>query len=705
MSWNTEEWMAVALETTNTVVWEWRIGPDEVRAVPETSLLFDSKVESSDDFFARIHPDDRRSVEKAVESLVESGTPYSSEYRIEIGDEIRWIESHGQLAMGEESPERVLGISRDITQRKQAERERRALLDRMTDAFFSVDEDWYITNLNERGGEILAEAAGEKLSISEVEGSNLWDVISEAVGSTFYDKYHEAMATQEPVYFEEYYAPLGVWFDVRAYPSATGLSVFFRDITERKAREQRLARREAQFRSITETATDAIIEIDAESVIRFANPAVEDLFGYSPAEVEGQSLLTLMPERFHDRHREGIAQYLETGERHIDWSGAELPGLRKDGEEITLSISFAEHEIGDERRFTGIIRDVTERKQRERELQHYKRAVEQSSDLLTSIDPEKNYRLANQKYREFYGIERESILGASPGEVLDADTWDVVEPHIERALAGESVHYRTSRSRPNQAPRVFDVRYDPLESPDSGEPMGVIGSLRDITTYVDQERQLKVLDRVLRHNIRNEMNIVLGYAETIIDEATGDIAKHAEMIESRGEQLMDLAEKQREITNVLSEPRKIELIDTSRLVRPVNQLRESHPEAEISLTVPDNAQIRTIPQIERAIEELVDNAIRHTTQDTPEIEVTIENLPGAVEIHVADNGPGIPAQEREILMGEEEISPVYHGTGLGLWLVNWVVSRAGGTLRFEENEPRGSIVKIRLPREPPQIEN
>ena len=119
---------------------------------------------------------------------------------------------------------------------------------------------------------------------------------------------------------------------------------------------------EEHYRAVAEAATDAIITIDSDSTILIVNPATERIFGYSTEEMIGQPLTMLMPEYLRHLHKAGITRYLETGRRHIQWSAAQLPGLHKSGNEIPLEISFAEFTTDGRRFFTGIARDISERK-------------------------------------------------------------------------------------------------------------------------------------------------------------------------------------------------------------------------------------------------------------------------------------------------------------------------------------------------------
>ena len=139
----------------------------------------------------------------------------------------------------------------------------------------------------------------------------------------------------------------------------------------------------AFFEALVQNGSDAIITIDTDDRIRFANDATKKVFGYDPEELIGESLTTIMPERFQDAHRAAIEQYLETGERTLDWSGIELPAEHRDGHEVQVSITFEEYEYGGQKVFSGIMRDVTERKERERKLEQQNEQLERFASVVS----------------------------------------------------------------------------------------------------------------------------------------------------------------------------------------------------------------------------------------------------------------------------------------------------------------------------------
>ncbi|AKH98370.1 PAS domain-containing sensor histidine kinase [Halanaeroarchaeum sulfurireducens] len=316
------------------------------------------------------------------------------------------------------------------------------------------------------------------------------------------------------------------------------------------------------------------------------------------------------------------------------------------------------------------------------------------------------------------------MLGLSLDEIEPTlDTWmqrvhpediDEVRAALEAQIAGESDYYDTEHRMQTAGGEWKWIRDigRVVERDEDNEPIRAVGIHIDITNRKEREQQiehlsedlqeslqqLKVIDRVLRHNFHNAMNVILGYAENIQETSSGAAAEDAAIIIERGEQLISAVDKQREITNLLSEPEPSETIDLGEVIDArVAATREQYPEAQITVESSDDRLVRATKSIDRALTELLTNAVVHSDQAEPVIEVTVEDRDDTVAVRIADDGPGIPDMERKIVTGEAEIEPLYHSSGMGLWLVKLIVQKSGGSLAFEENEPRGSIVSIRLP--------
>jgi PAS domain S-box-containing protein len=140
------------------------------------------------------------------------------------------------------------------------------------------------------------------------------------------------------------------------------------------------------FRVVAETASDAIISIDQDSVILFANPAAERIFGYPISEILGQQVTLLMADCFRHLHKAAVRTYVNTGKKHIPWTGLQLTGLHKNGAEIPLEISFGEHLRDGKHIFTGILRDVSERSRIATGLTPFTREIRQNDSLEPRCD-------------------------------------------------------------------------------------------------------------------------------------------------------------------------------------------------------------------------------------------------------------------------------------------------------------------------------
>jgi signal transduction histidine kinase len=218
---------------------------------------------------------------------------------------------------------------------------------------------------------------------------------------------------------------------------------------------------------------------------------------------------------------------------------------------------------------------------------------------------------------------------------------------------------------------------------------------RERQTQLLNER-LTVLNRVLRHDVRNDVNAILGYAE-LVREDDGDVDTALEIIEQRAREIQKLSRRGRDIEELLRrDGEQRHPLDLAGIVRSeLADLESDTVGVETQLDLPDSAMVRANPMIDVAVENLVENAVEHTVEPTVDLVVELEPVGEEWELTIADNGPGIPETEIRILERGEE-SQLRHSSGLGLWLVHWIVRESGGSIAFEENDPTGSVVTIRL---------
>lgn len=468
------------------------------------------------------------------------------------------------------------------------------------------------------------------------------------------------------------------------------------DITERKRREQELQLYEA----LLENQLGVALLFDETGEVLLANQRLLEITALSEDAIVGRHYDDL-PAAIVDNLdpfeevRGLLAEVIDEG---LQFASTEVEFSPADGHRMTADLRIIPYQIDAFSRGAILTaRDVTEWQEREERLRLYERAVEGSSEMLAAVDTEFDFLFANEAYRAFHGLEDQDPTGVPLFEVIDDDITDQVRSAVEQVFDGELIHYRQERRGPDGKAHPIDIRYYPLRDRD-GSIMGAVAAMRDMTEQNERERQLLVLDRVLRHNMHNDMNVIEGYARLVEEIGSGEAAEHAAKIAETAAQLLSTVDKQREITELLSKPHRQLRIDVGDTVREVvRTIRETYPEAEITVTGPEELHARTIPKVENAIHELVENAVKHVEGRRPQVTIERFETEDGIGIRVADNGPGIPEAERGVLTGEREIGPLYHGSGMGLWVVNWIVSRTGGTLSFAENDPHGSVVVLELP--------
>jgi signal transduction histidine kinase len=230
-----------------------------------------------------------------------------------------------------------------------------------------------------------------------------------------------------------------------------------------------------------------------------------------------------------------------------------------------------------------------------------------------------------------------------------------------------------------------------------------------ISTLEDRERELRqnqhelnllqqILTRILRHNIRNDLTVILGQAERL-KQRLPDSPPELEKIIDKSEAIEATSETARDIAAIIERSEAPKPRDISPIVtRAIEDARATFPDATISADIPDHCIARASNEFRRAVSELLDNAITHNNSEDPRVHVLLEPS-DPVRLVIVDNGPGIPENELEPLRNKEETS-LEHGTSIGLWLIRWIVDQSDGTLTFDTGDD-GTCVEIELPTEGP----
>lgn len=349
---------------------------------------------------------------------------------------------------------------------------------------------------------------------------------------------------------------------------------------------------------------------------------------------------------------------------------------------------------------------------REAEARKFKKAADYSGHAVLITDRDGTIQYVNSAWEAITGYSAAEARGRNPrllnsGEHDEAfydELWSTI-------LAGDVWEGEIVNERQDGDRYVIHQTIAPIFGEDETIQnfVAIHGDITDQKVYQRQLEsdlhqsvtQLQVLARVLRHNIRNEVNVIAGNAEMIqeLSDDTDDIAPMAGRIVDASDHLLAQADKQREIVQFLSAPSTTTILELSAVVDDiVSQLEQQYPRADITIDIPADLVLRTLPELEQAITEVVENAIVHTECGTPTVTISARSRDRMVEIRVEDNGPGIPAAERQVIAGDAEIDALLHSNGMGLWLVDHIVMEAGGTIRFEDAQSRGSIVTLTLPR-------
>ncbi|MDZ7772189.1 MAG: PAS domain S-box protein [Balneolaceae bacterium] len=315
----------------------------------------------------------RETIRKLWNRAIEEGTPWDVELQIVTAKgNVRWVRTKGEPVMVDGQCRRVYGIFQDINERRQARekmlealQERERILERITVAFFAVDENWTVTYWNNQAEEIIG------VSREEVLNQNLWEQFPEAKELAFFKEYERALKEQTPTSFEEYYPPLNVWLEVNSYPSPDGLSVFFRDITDRKQDQLDLEKAYREKETILESIGDGFFTVNEEWTVTYWNSAAEHLLKTPKDIILGKNLWDIFNDasdrpsyaNYHKAMDEGepveFRDYYEALDRWFDVSA--YPA------EEGISVYF---------------KDITEQKQREAQLQE---SLKEKETLLAEV--------------------------------------------------------------------------------------------------------------------------------------------------------------------------------------------------------------------------------------------------------------------------------------------------------------------------------
>lgn len=356
-----------------------------------------------------------------------------------------------------------------------------------------------------------------------------------------------------------------------------------------------------------------------------------------------------------------------------------------------------------ERRLTSV--ELAKREERlaetVAELRIKERAFDEAPVGLTiaDMDGEDNPVVyMNEQFEKLSGYDESEFLGRDC-RLLQGPETDPKSPRklraaidAERPVSVDIINYRKNGQKFWNKVDVAPIRDD------EGSVTNYVGFQTDITERKIRERRLEVLNRVLSHNLRNKMNVIEGHVALLREQyEDGQQPESLQKIGKAATEVIGLANTVREIDHTLSDQSDTVVALDEALDQLVSAFQDRYPDATFDLTVPSDEPYEVaVSGIMTAIEEAVENAVEHNESPEPVVEIRVSrDSRDWIDVEVEDDGPGIPEQEVRVLKQGE--TSLVHADRLGLWLIYWVISRAGGDFSVERAEPRGTTLTMCIP--------
>jgi PAS domain S-box-containing protein len=296
----------------------------------------------------------------------------------------------------------------------------------------------------------------------------------------------------------EFFSDLQVEPDPELLETMAAVGGYLGEFYQRRTAESALRASEDRFLTFGSTVPDATFVIDEASRIVYVNDAVRRIFGYSPSELLGAPLTRLMPERHRPHHMEGMRRFLETGQRTISWDGVEMEGLRRDGTEVPLEITYGTFEKDGQRFFTGIARDITERRRAEERLRFQARLLDAVGEAVIATDLDGRILYWNAFAEQLYGWSAEEALNQDISEVTPTAASRDQSRELMRQLAAGKPWSGEFMVR-DRSGREFPVLVS--DSPirdEQGRLMGIVGTSIEITDRKRREEGQEFLAEASR---------------------------------------------------------------------------------------------------------------------------------------------------------------------------------------------------------------
>lgn len=429
----------------------------------------------------------------------------------------------------------------------------------------------------------------------------------------------------------------------------------------------------------------------------YANDRFCEMTGYERSSFLGKNCKFLQGKSTREEQVQKIRNAISENEPVT----VDLRNYRKNGEMFwnRLCLEPLTNDSGETTHYLGYQQDVTAEKEYEGQFALFKKHAENTHQIVLITDKNGFVEYVNPSFEEVTGYRKEEAIGKTPDEL---DTGLVGEEyHEEMVMEIESTGtWEKMITNKKKTGELFYVnqKVTPVKNK-FGEVTHFVAIQEDVTNKKLRAQTLDVFDRVLRHNLRTTINVIDGYADLIEQDAGDDTAEYIEIIRRQSKSMKNITEKIAKIRSVWN-PDKAKKhwrkIDIEYLVE---QYKTKYPNACISSSA-DHESITVLhPELLAiAIDEAVENSIKHNTSEHPTVNIRVEKsrVDQEITICIEDNGPGIPDVELSVINTGEE-TDLKHGSGIGLWIIEWVATTLGGEVKMSGCESGGSSVSISIP--------
>ncbi|SEN43213.1 PAS domain S-box-containing protein [Halorientalis persicus] len=722
----TKERMQLALEGANLGIWDWDMETDEVRRDELlTDMLGYTQAEMGDhlrDWERVVHPEGKTRHDEALAEHVENRTPYyRCEYRLKTkAGDWKWVRTMGKVVERDEDgePVRAVGIHQDIDDRKRAElalqEERDMFREGPAVVFKWEDEEgWPVTYASENVEDVLGytpeQLQSDTMVFADIVHEDDLDRVVQAVADAAGEEgrhldiepYRVRTADGEIRWVKEYTR------DLREDGQNNHLLGYLVDVTEQKRHERELAAREEKYRNLFEDSRDALMLMDREGY-RDCNEQALDLFGVeSVAEFVEYTPWALSPPTqpdgrgSKDAALNRIDEAFAEGAAFFEWTHQ-----RVDGSEFPAEVKLSRFEHDGEPVVHALVRDISERKAQKRALtareEKYRNLFEDTRDALMLLDRD-GFFDCNEQALDLFGVESVAEFveytpwDLSPSTQPDgADSKEAALAHVETAFAEGAAFFEWTHQRVDGSEFPAEVKLSRFEH--DGEP-ALHALVRDITERKEYERRLEeqrdnldVLNQVLRHDIRNDLQLVTAYAELLADECEEPTEEeYIETVMENADHAVELTKSARQMADVmLSAKEDLQQVGLREVLKSeIAEVQSSYSEAVVTNegTIP-SVGVQANDMLASVFRNLLKNAIQHNDKEVPRVNVRATEQQAAAVVRVVDNGPGIPDAQKADIFGKGEKGLDSEGTGIGLYLVKTLVESYGGDVRVEDRTER-----------------